>query len=78
MKKAIRTTGQIAQQVIDDYISPVPKWAKLLRNAGIVIGAIGGTILTSPVMFPAGLVAVAGYMVMGGNFTALVAQGFKK
>ena len=75
---ALQRTKNAAKQVYENYKAPVPKWAKWARNIGIVIGAVGGSILAAPAMFPAGIVATAGYMVFGGNVTALIVQGFKK
>lgn len=66
------------KKIYNQYKAPVPLWAKWLRNIGIVAGAVGGTILTAPASFPSIVVAAATYLVVGGNFTALLAQSFKK
>lgn len=66
------------KQITESYISEPPKWAKWIRNIGIITGAIGGTIATSGLAFPAILVTAAPYLVLIGNASAAVAQGFKK
>lgn len=66
------------KQITESYLSEPPKWAKWIRNIGIIAGAIGGTIATSGLAFPAILVTAAPYLVLIGNASAVVAQGFKK
>ena len=66
------------KKATESYLSEPPKWAKWVRNIGIVAGAIGGTIATSGLAFPALLVAAAPYLVLIGNASAVIAQGFKK
>jgi hypothetical protein len=65
-------------KAVDQIASPVPKWAKWARNIGLIVGAIGGSIATSGVALPAIVMSAAPYMVLFGNATALIAQGFKK
>jgi hypothetical protein len=73
------TVKQVVKEGVKSYFSDTPKWVKIVRLVGVVMGAIGGTILASnPVTLPVALVAAAPYMVMVGNFTALIVQGFSK
>jgi hypothetical protein len=52
--------------------APTPKFFRTLRAIGLALAAAGGTLLAAPVVIPAGLIAVAGYMtVAGGVMTAL-------
>lgn len=74
----IKKIKSLPKKAVDTYIAPVPTWAKIVRNVGIIIGALGANILSSPALFPAELVAAATYMVWGGNLAAFIAQGFKK
>ena len=75
-KKAIAETSKKAAKA---YFSDTPKWAKIVRLIGLVIGAAGGAILaTNPATLPVVLVTAAPYMTMLGNFTAMLVQGFEK
>lgn len=78
MTTAIRKTKELAYQVMDNYKSPTPRWAKICRNSGILLTAIGGGIVTAPALFPAALVSLAGYMIVGGTVATGIFQGFKK
>lgn len=74
----IKTVKDKAVKLAKDYVAPVPRWAKILRNVGVITTAIGGGILASPALFGAGLITAASYMVFGGNAAILIFQGFKK
>ena len=54
--------------------APTPKFFKVLRNIGLVLVAIGGTILTAPVALPAGVVAIGGYVTVAGGVLSAVSQ----
>lgn len=54
--------------------SPTPKYFRVIRTIGICIAAMGGSIIASPVAFPAGLVAAAGYLTVAGGVMTAVAQ----
>lgn len=79
LKSISKNTVEIVKSAGKDYMADTPKWAKVVRLIGLVVGAAGGTILTSnPVMWPVAVIAAAPYMTMIGNFTALLVQSFKK
>jgi uncharacterized membrane protein HdeD (DUF308 family) len=54
--------------------APTPKWFRNLRTIGLTLAAIGGALLASPVALPAGLLSVAGYLVLGGGIVSAVSQ----
>lgn len=59
--------------VIKRAKAPTPKFFKVLRNVGLVLGAVGGTILAAPVALPVAIVSIGGYIaVAGGLFPLLV------
>jgi len=60
--------------VVERAQAPTPKWFKVLRTIGLALAAVGGTIIASPVALPAGLVAAAGYLVLGGSVISAVSQ----
>ena len=55
-------------------LAPTPKFFKTLRTIGLVIGLVGGAILASPVVLPAAVVTVAGYLALAGSIVTGVSQ----
>ena len=53
---------------------PTPKFFKVLRNIGLVLAAVGGTILAAPVALPAIVVTVGGYVAVAGGVLSAVSQ----
>lgn len=53
---------------------PTPKWFRIVRNIGLALSAVGGVIATAPVSLPAGIVAVGGYLLLGGSIISAVSQ----
>jgi hypothetical protein len=60
----------LAQRVM----APTPKFFRLLRTIGVVVGLVGGAILASPLALPAAIVTVGGYLALAGS----VADGGRK
>jgi len=60
----------LAQRVM----APTPKFFRLLRTIGLVIGLVGGAILASPVALPAVVVTVGGYLALAGSIVTGVSQ----
>ena len=54
--------------------APTPKFFKKVRNVGLVLAAISGTLLTAPVALPAVLVKIAGYLAVAGGVATAVSQ----
>ena len=54
--------------------SPTPPFFVKLRNWGLIIAAISGAILTTPVALPPLLVKVAGYLAVAGGVVSAVSQ----
>ncbi|WP_310555100.1 hypothetical protein [Flavobacterium sp.] len=46
----------------------------MLRNVGLVLAAIGGTILAAPIALPVVLTSVGGYLVVAGGVASAVSQ----
>ena len=55
------------KNIIQRVQSPTPKFFKKLRNIGLTVAAIAGTIVAVPVGLPAIVVKVAGYLVVAGG-----------
>ena len=61
-------------ETIQRVKAPTPKFFKVLRTIGLALATVGGTIIASPIALPAGLVAAAGYLVLGGGVLSAVSQ----
>ena len=55
-------------------MAPTPKFFKTLRTIGLVIGLAGGAILASPVVLPAAIVTIGGYLALAGSIVTGVSQ----
>lgn len=45
-----------------------------LRTVGMVVAAVGTSIIAAPVALPAALVTVGGYLIVGGSVISAVSQ----
>jgi uncharacterized membrane protein HdeD (DUF308 family) len=54
--------------------APTPKFFKVLRNIGLALAAVGGTILASPIALPVAIVSIGGYIVVAGGIISAVSQ----
>ena len=54
--------------------SPTPKFFKILRNIGLVLAAIGGTIVAAPVALPTIISTIGGYIAVAGGALSAVSQ----
>lgn len=60
--------------VVKRVKAPTPKFFKVLRNVGLGLVAVGGTILTAPVALPVIVTSVAGYLTVAGGVISAVSQ----
>jgi hypothetical protein len=61
-------------KIVERIKSPTPKFFKILRSIGLAMLAISGTIVAAPIVLPATVVAVAGYMAVAGGVISAVSQ----
>ena len=54
--------------------APTPKFFKVLRNVGLALAAIGGTVLAAPIALPVVVTSVAGYLAVAGGVISAVSQ----
>jgi uncharacterized membrane protein HdeD (DUF308 family) len=54
--------------------APTPKFFKVLRNIGLALAALGGTILAAPVTMPVVVTTVGGYLAVAGGIVSAVSQ----
>jgi hypothetical protein len=60
--------------IIERLKAPTSAFFKKVRNIGIGLTAVGGTILAAPVGLPAIVITVAGYLTVVGGVMTAVAQ----
>lgn len=77
-KSAVDSTKQTVVKVYEKMKAPTPRWAKICRNAGIVLTAVGTGVIAAPAIFPAAIVSAGAYLVFGGTVATAIFQGFKK
>ena len=54
--------------------APTPKFFKKIRNLGLVLAAISGTLIAAPVALPAVVVQIAGYLAVAATAATAVSQ----
>mgnify|MGYP003604691598 FL=1 len=54
--------------------APTPKFFKVLRNIGLTLAAVGGTVLAAPIALPVIVTSVAGYLAVAGGVISAVSQ----
>jgi hypothetical protein len=55
-------------------LAPTPRFFRVIRNVGLVLGAVGTTVLTAGATLPVAITTVAGYFVTAGAVAAAVSQ----
>ena len=62
------------KKIINRAKAPTPKFFKVLRNIGLVLAAVGGTILASPIALPVVITSIGGYLAVAGGVVSAVSQ----
>lgn len=65
---------QESMTLVERVKAPTPKFFRVIRNIGLLLTAVGTTVITAGVALPAVVVSVAGYMVAAGAAVAAVSQ----
>jgi len=60
--------------ILERVNAPTPDFFKRLRNFGLLLAAVSAAIFASPIVLPATVVAVAGYLAVGGTVLSAVSQ----
>ena len=60
--------------ILNRMQSPTPKFFQKIRNIGLILVAISGAIVASPVALPLLIVKVAGYLAVAGTVATAVSQ----
>lgn len=61
-------------KVINRVTAPTPKFFKVLRTVGMVLAAVGGTVIAAPVAIPVAITHIAGYLTVAGGVLTAVSQ----
>ena len=51
-----------------------PPFFKKLRTIGLVIAAVGTSIVSAPIALPAAIASIGGYLILGGTVLSAVSQ----
>jgi uncharacterized membrane protein HdeD (DUF308 family) len=54
--------------------APTPKFFKVLRNIGLALAAVGGTIIAAPIALPVIVTTIGGYLAVAGGVATAVSQ----
>ncbi|SFT47961.1 hypothetical protein SAMN05216474_0792 [Lishizhenia tianjinensis] len=62
------------REVVDRMKADTPPFFKKLRTVGLILAAVGTSVLASPIALPAVMSSVAGYLILGGSILTTVSQ----
>ncbi|MEQ3662544.1 MAG: hypothetical protein ABNG98_10485 [Flavobacterium sp.] len=62
------------KKIVKRATAPTPKFFKVLRNIGLALAAVGGTILAAPIALPVLVTTIGGYVVVAGGVLTAVSQ----
>lgn len=62
------------KKIINRVKAPTPKFFKVLRNVGLALAAVGGTILAAPIVLPVVVITIGGYLAVAGGVVSAVSQ----
>lgn len=60
--------------VVERVKAPTPKFFRILRTLGLALLAISGSVIAAPVILPAAVVTVAGYVAVAGGVLSAISQ----
>jgi len=62
------------KKIIKRASAPTPKFFKVLRNVGLAMAAVGGTILAAPIALPVIVTTIGGYVAVAGGVLSAASQ----
>lgn len=62
------------KKVIQRIQEPTPKFFKTVRNIGLILTAVSGTLITAPISLPASIISIAGYLMVAGGIASAISQ----
>jgi hypothetical protein len=60
--------------LIERVSSPTPKFFKKLRNIGLILAAMSGTLVAAPIALPAVVIQIAGYLAVASSVASAISQ----
>ena len=60
--------------LLERVVAPTPKFFRILKNIGLSLAALAGSILAAPVALPAIVTTIAGYAAVDGTVVTAVSQ----
>lgn len=60
--------------IVERAKAPTPSFFKILRAIGLALLAISGSVIAAPIVLPATVVTVAGYLAVAGGVISAVSQ----
>ena len=64
----------LIMNIVERAKAPTPKFFRILRSIGLSLLAISGSIIAAPVVLPAAVISVAGYIAVAGGVLSAVSQ----
>ncbi|CAM3783759.1 hypothetical protein FLGE108171_14930 [Flavobacterium gelidilacus] len=62
------------KKILNRASAPTPKFFKVLRNVGLALAAVGGTILAAPIALPVLVTTIGGYLAVAGGVLTATSQ----
>ena len=62
------------KSVFKRFGQETPKFFRKLRNLGLVVTAIGATLLAAPIALPTAVISIAGYLTVAGAVAIAMSQ----
>jgi hypothetical protein len=70
--------GQKAKDKLNSFFDrcaqPTPPFFKKMRKVGLMVAAAGTALIAAPVALPAAVIAIGGYLIVGGAVASAVSQ----
>jgi energy-converting hydrogenase Eha subunit G len=60
--------------IVEKTKAPTPTFFRMLRSIGLALLALSGSVIAAPVILPAVVVSVAGYLAVAGAVLSAVSQ----
>jgi hypothetical protein len=70
----MQTNGNSRLTVAKRVKSATPPFFKKIRNVGLIVAAVGGAIIASPVALPAIISKLASYIMVAGTVMTSISQ----
>lgn len=62
------------KKIMQRIKEPTPYFFRKIRNAGLLLTAISGAVITAPIALPATLITAAGYLALAGAIASAISQ----